>query len=106
MACGLSMVDWESKLSGISVELQYSKLLNNVYSFIDKYVYLLCEVNNSVSWKVNLPREMTRNCKEAWSNYKSIRTLLGRHHLETFAAWIALTVINIDINHDALNSQK
>ena len=77
IARGLSMVDWESELSGISVEHQYSKFLNIVCSFIDNYVPLLSDRNNSVPWKVNPPKAMTRNCKEAWCIYKYTTTLLG-----------------------------
>ena len=66
MIRGLSMVDWESELSGISVERQYNKFLNSVYPVIDFYVPLLYDINNSVSWKVNPPRLVACCLSSSW----------------------------------------
>ena len=106
IAEALQDVDWEAELLSLPADLQYARFLSIVRPFINNYVPLKKSVDDSfVPWCVNPPRALERECKLAWSHYKTTRSVNGRHHADTQTAWNSFTLCNDSIKRFAISSQ-
>ena len=103
----LDAIDWEYELESHDVDTQYCVFVNYLFPLICKYVPLADTFNKgSVPWSVNPPREMLRRKNDAWSLYKSLRSVLGRVDTTTVQAWEAFRTVNSEIKYFAINSQR
>ena len=103
----LDAIDWEYELESLDVDAQYCVFVNYLFPLIRKYVPLTDTFNKgSVPWSVNSPCEILRRKNDAWSLYKSLRSVLGRVDTTTVQAWEAFRTVNSEIKYFAINSQR
>ena len=103
----LDFIDWEYEFQNLDVNSQYSVFLRYMLPLIDKFVPLSNASTNKVSpWPLNPPRSLLRSKSVAWDNYKSMRSLNGRHHHVTMEAWSQFVEANNEILLYDVASQK
>ena len=78
-----------------------------MWPLIDQYVPLhKSGHSNKLPWAVNPPRSLLNTKNEAWSSYKSCRSVYGRYNPVTMEAWLKFQFCNNSIKLFAINSQK
>ena len=100
-------IDWYSELFALGAEEQYDRFLAIMWPLIDQYVPLhKSGHSNKLPWAVNPPRSLLNTKNEAWSSYKSCRSVYGRYSPVTMEAWLKFQFCNNSIKLFAINSQK
>ena len=90
----LSLYDWRSLFEGECVDSCYNKFLYVVHRLIDKYVPLADILSRTPEWMKPPPRQLVREKRAAWAQYKQARHTHGRASVEAEVAWEAFAGIN------------
>ena len=98
--------DWEYEFAGLDTQEKYSRLLTIVSGLVNLYVPVSDHDKSKPPWTLNPPRNLTRRKSNLFSNYKDVRSAMGRRHPETLAAWQDFVSANNDIKQFAIQSQK
>ena len=100
-------IDWYSELFALGAEEQYDRFLAIMWPLIDQYVPLhKSSHSNKLPWAVNPSRSLLNSKNEAWSSYKSCRSVYGRYNPVTMEAWLKFQFCNNSIKLFAINSQE